>query len=379
MLVKFLENHDATSIAYKKFNQSPQDKYPTFSLCFQGNRFHWYHDLAIFNAFGLTSYPFQKMLEGNDALKYEYNLSTRLYRKTPTFMNNGSYISFDSFHLQMTDILTDLEFATENPEDMVYYGNNTKMQSLVGPPFHISYQSPDKICFTRNSNETTDLVRLHDDLSFNRTILRKWIYNETELQIFVHYPGQLMKSLNNPSFASSFIDYQWEKLLELKISQTTLLRKRYDSNNPCNNKIGDHDDYLQREIIKGIGCAPPYWNKNLSVDLGFEECNTPEQLNQLYDYIRNYNNYNSHDDPCLDMFNSVMYNWLKSNRDEVSIIQFIYRDKFYEEIQYARDFGFESFWSGIGGFAGLFMGFSIMQFPTLLGNITIIAMTLKAR
>ena len=55
----------------------------------------------------------------------------------------------------------------------------------------------------------------------------------------------------------------------------------------------------------------------------------------------------------------------------MSMIKFIYRDRQYEEIKFARDFGFESFWSGIGGFAGIFIGFSLMQIPAVLGNIYI--------
>ena len=31
-----------------------------------------------------------------------------------------------------------------------------------------------------------------------------------------------------------------------------------------------------------------------------------------------------------------------------------------------EDFNFESFWSGIGGFVGIFLGYSMMQFPEAL-------------
>ena len=50
------------------------------------------------------------------------------------------------------------------------------------------------------------------------------------------------------------------------------------------------------------------------------------------------------------------------------IISFLYTDRFYETVEYERSFGFESFWSGVGGFVGIFLGYSMMQVNWLLGN-----------
>ena len=41
-------------------------------------------------------------------------------------------------------------------------------------------------------------------------------------------------------------------------------------------------------------------------------------------------------------------------------------DKYYEEITEIKDFGFEDFISGLGGFIGIFLGYSLMQIPELL-------------
>ena len=41
--------------------------------------------------------------------------------------------------------------------------------------------------------------------------------------------------------------------------------------------------------------------------------------------------------------------------------------KYYEEIEYSKDFGSESFISNLGGFIGIFLGYSMMQLPELLG------------
>ena len=50
------------------------------------------------------------------------------------------------------------------------------------------------------------------------------------------------------------------------------------------------------------------------------------------------------------------------------ITSFNYIDKNYQEIANERDFGFESFWSAVGGFIGIFVGASLSQVPALITN-----------
>ena len=82
----------------------------------------------------------------------------------------------------------------------------------------------------------------------NSSILDSTAFKKSNVQIFVHYPNQLLQSIKNPTFSSSFSEYQFNKLLELKISQGTLLRKRPDSNDRCYENIQDHDMHLQMKM-----------------------------------------------------------------------------------------------------------------------------------
>ena len=36
-VLRYVSNDDISTFAYKQFNKSPRDKYPTFTLCFQSN------------------------------------------------------------------------------------------------------------------------------------------------------------------------------------------------------------------------------------------------------------------------------------------------------------------------------------------------------
>ena len=90
----------------KKFNQENDNAYPTFSICFKGAKFHWYHDLEIFNSYGLNATQYELMLKGETALRYDRSELGRRYKKTPIFVRNGSDVDFSKYHLQPIDLMT---------------------------------------------------------------------------------------------------------------------------------------------------------------------------------------------------------------------------------------------------------------------------------
>ena len=51
-------------------------------------------------------------------------------------------------------------------------------------------------------------------------------------------------------------------------------------------------------------------------------------------------------------------------------VMFLYEDSEYEEMQNTIAFDLESFVSGVGGFIGIFLGYSILQVPELMGSLT---------
>ena len=89
-IMHFLENDDATAIHYRRFNISPKDMYPTFSICFTGSNLYWYHAKSIFSKFGLRPYEFEEMLKGQNVRFYDYNYSSMLYNKVPVNLRDFS-------------------------------------------------------------------------------------------------------------------------------------------------------------------------------------------------------------------------------------------------------------------------------------------------
>ena len=254
--------------------------------------------------------------------------------------------------------------------------------------FYLGYQTPEMICFTRDSKDVKGSARLEDEITFKETMQfsipsqdEKFIYQNAYLSIYIHYPGQLIKSLDTPRFSSSFLEYRWNDILEFKLSQGTLLRKRSNSKEPCRVDMEDYDLYLMETVckMKNIQCIPPFWNRKLEAELRLENCVAREQLKEISNYIKNLTaTLTSHDVPCIEMYNSIVWNWNKKREEDwkakdwnkkQAVIKFLYQEQYYEEIQYLKAFDVEGFISNLGGFVGIFLGYSMMQLPELLGKL----------
>ena len=370
MIQRFVGNDDTTSIVYRRYNQTPRDQYPTYSICFKGPNLHWYQGIRIWKSYGVTSENYERMLMGEaSASMYTYNYTSRLYHKTQATLNMGSDNNITQFHLKITDILSEVEFVT-------LYSKNTMRWpkiSLENPPFSVGYEDPGLLCFTRDSKDySADTIRRYDLLTFKKHLLKQAIFNHTEMRIFTHYPGQLLRSVDYPIFRSGFFAFAWDSILEFQISDGTILRKRPDSEDPCNSEIIDHDEYILKKVATMIGCIPPYWIGRVSDDSLFDVCTNASKLRQVYGYIRNYQyELLKYDSPCLDMFVASSHIWktMENNDNDTFIMKVIYNEKHYEEIVYSQSFGFESLVSNIGGFVGIFLGYSMMQIPDVFDGI----------
>ena len=231
---------------------------------------------------------------------------------------------------------------------------------------------------TRNSNDQKQTIRSYDWISLKANVLMEPKFEDTGLGIILHYPGQLVRSLHKPAFKSTFSGLstsnndQEPNLREINILQVTVLKRRTDSNDPCNDEIVDDDIHFIQEMVKQIGCIPVYWSHFNLGDMEYRACSSAADFKNANDYIEKYDEIlNSYDPPCIDMKVLVgnEQNLPLKNPNEEIDIKLTYNEKNYLEIENHRDFGFETFWTSVGGFIGLFLGYSLLQIPELLANI----------
>ena len=370
---RFHDDINATQITYKKYGDTVEDKYPSFSLCFEGDGLYHFNESAIFTAYGIHLNDYEMMLKGNQAFRYDYDPLTQRYNKSSlpsSFIPNVGFDAQDLF--QLPKIFKSASFAALNQSESIFFGRKGRVsfqRSLEEPPLFVSYQGPKEFCLTRNKSYNLDFTRRYDYLTLDPSYLNA----NTRLKVYIHYPGHLLRSYDTTRLETLLSSVQADDVPQIfSVSQTTILRKRSVQNYRCNENIDDHDRFLLQSLSNDIGCVPPYWRNIIGSSSSLTECSSPEKLREIYEITMNYQKVLEYlEAPCLDMFSSAV--WSKGEHDDSEIcekciyLKIVYLDKYYEEIREVEDFGFEDFISDLGGFIGIFLGYSMMQIPFLLG------------
>ena len=142
----------------------------------------------------------------------------------------------------------------------------------------------------------------------------------------------------------------------------------------------NYDQYIQEKIVKELNCFPIYWSDILPNTQKLNPCNSVQDINKTFNYINNLKPFfDANDKPCEEML--VLVGNRINKRFEPHLkdmtVAFIYTNRYYERVEYSRAFGFESFWSGIGGFVGIFLGYSMMQIPEFIAHFISLFLKLK--
>ena len=379
-MLRHTENRDTSSIHIKQFDGANGDNYPSFSLCFHGDELNWYRDTSIFYKFWLERDQFIRILQGRSGFVYEYDRFAGLYHKYPIDIRNISDANIDEFSLNATDLLTRVTFVGRNSKLDVSYGSN--IQNMQRPPIYISHQTSDVICFTRDSKIDVNSLRSMDVISLVRSLIshgtsKLRVYDNVEFRIIFHYPGQLLRSYHRPAYKTKLQHYNPDNVLEMRVLQTTKFIRRPNAKDPCNPNLQDDDAQFRMEIIRRIRCVPIYWRRFEAEYNEFSDCSSQQTLKQADDYINSFQKVlSSYDPPCVEM--NVLA--VQSANDEKAfdefIIRFLYIDDTYYEVQNVEEFGFESFWSSVGGFVGIFLGYSLLQLPQAFKALALLSLKL---
>ena len=113
-------------------------------------------------------------------------------------------------------------------------------------------------------------------------------YTNIAAKIFVHYPGQFIRTTERP--VVDIIVGEISEKITLTISDVTTLRKRSTSTTPCNRSKIDEGYIFRSKIVDIIKCKPMYWDSLSDPMASLQLCETADQLKKVYEMNVNITN-----------------------------------------------------------------------------------------
>ena len=137
----------------------------------------------------------------------------------------------------------------------------------------------------------------------------------------------------------------------------------------CDDTIKNDDAKFQDKVVTKIGCIPIYWNSTMLDRNELEVCQSAEQLRDASFLIGNMKDVmETYDPPCVEMNTMVIVNKdVPQEKDQLKIV-IRYTEDVYQQIENIQDVSFETFFSAVGGFVGIFLGYSFLQIPEMFDD-----------
>ena len=177
LFCKYYDNEDSSKVEMKRFHDSPSDRYPSFTFCFNANGGKLFKDEILRREFGLTQKEYYEKLTGvRDATNSDISTNT-----------------FNRVIIKIEDILE--KFYAEDSSFKRYITWDFTLKQIRNSPLHPSYQDPTINCFTYNTNYSKVVSLRQISVSFNITKFQNLFPDSGKLYIIAHYPGQLIRNI----------------------------------------------------------------------------------------------------------------------------------------------------------------------------------------
>ena len=346
---RFMDNQDSSSISFRKFNFSPKDKYPELTICIVDA----YYARPIFDEKRLKIYNLST-LKYIDTIKGETNATTEEINKLPEFSNVT--IPLEYFILGKVD-----------PKFIKFESIATnKNHSYSNKDFYLSHQDPNQLCYSITSEFNQNQYKISEHIILGFTRLSNGIMDLTHringiLRVYLHGKGQTVRNLGKEVFRAQ-INMIRKRVINIHLSSFTVLRRRLDAKITCNPNIQEDDAMFRNYVIEKIKCIPPYWKIFNQTSTDLKSCDTSKKLKEAFSYNEDRKHYAVFDQfnpPCSELTTTSTVETMNNTRG--TFIRFFYREDRYLEITNLPDFEFNSLWSSIGGFVGIFLGISVFQ------------------
>ena len=350
----YCANQDLSITTYKNFQNVAQDVFPTLTIC----------------AYGEAGFIFSKD-------KMPKNHSTSIYfhilRGNTDDRMNYSKILYDQVAINVTALIS-------------WRASNQ--------PLKTNHLDPSRICISKEHFGKTKLAE-DEYIHFN---LFDPHSRQLHLDFYIHQKGQLLRMLKRPTYRLEKDSIEEliklhkknqkgttiKKDIKLKVVSVDVLRKRANANDACDPKLENEDTDIRNNIQDAFGCIPaftkPFLNQSLPLkhSSAHQTCNNSQykKIEEFYEDFMKNKKWKTQ--PCTIM-NSIVtmkdpvimsYSYFRkiNGLDPVLSIEFTleYLTDFYKETVNKLAFDMATLWSQVGGFIGIFLGYSLLQIPELV-------------
>ena len=379
-IMRYVEDNDASIVTSKLFNEGPHDKYPTVTFCFTKQPEIIYseavHELSI------SSEDYANILKG---------VTSTTNNSTNTFEGIVD-LDYNMFTRDWRNHISYLEYKTKTSNGTFIYeraSNGDQSNNGIELAFYNSYRDPDTVCLSRRSqmNSRVSSFREEDMVVFDLNPFKSnGIKSRGFFSVHIHYPGQLIRSMGKPvhniptnTMLRGPESYQFTVTTEISINigYVSVLKKRSKYQKECNDSLVDDDKEFMLKVINKVGCIPNYWTSLMTKNGSFGACGGSKQLAKVHQLVTNFRSVmSSYEPPCIEMkipvdVNRHQRSHFPDAEDSLAdgwtlTIKMFYITDDFQEIVNVKAFDIETLWSSVGGFIGIFLGYSLLQVPELL-------------
>ena len=387
-LHKYLQNKDISIVDYKTYNADADDIYPAVTLCFQPEFLDNFTSNQVKN---VNKKDYINFLNGEywdeDFLRIDYDEVTT---KIEDYFLASYMVGYYSLEWGWTEYLFNPHNNSVFPPPSILGADTMDWYTFL-PKFYTSFRSTSEKCFSIEiPNDLEPVYRF--EILFNASIFPDGIRPSEEFfGVKIHYPNQYL--------SAKMRKYSWKEHngnnsleMQFKLENVVVIESRNKPESQCNENWREGDQTMMKNLVKEIGCQPPYW-EHLHDSTS---CQNKEQMSMFY-----YLNLTGQLPPCKIMqkvmysyqeLDELRYHWLNitspdeyqyydyeanewtsaSNQKDPHFfkISIEFDDSTFMEIQHVRAFDIESFIGNSGGYLGLFTGYALVQIPSLINFIS---------
>ena len=363
----YLKNEDSTSMTYRRFNEEQHDAYPTYTICIKS----LYGD--IFRKEDFLGIPGDVY---KNSLVYNHVLLGKCC-KNATIVEIASKKSYDEIlSSDISRFVIDKTTITREGDEINSWSNETNEINELKELFYRSYQDPNMVCLTNKAHFKPNLILKRDFINLDAVKMNEELFTTYEMfiEFFIHQPDASISKLHDPILRIDQMQLQYiqntSRMINIRINQVDVLEKREDAIVQCNASLTELDQMYRLSVINYIGCIPSYWKQfyQEKKEHLLPGCNAKKQYEILSEFMPIYfeNGTKLFMPNCRHM--TVTFDMAQA---DVSYSQgkigftLNYGSESYKYFKNIRSFSIYDFWSQVGGFVGMLLGYSLLQVPDI--------------